>query len=258
MKKIYALMLVLACLIAGPIAAAELQPQEIVAKTDELRNPGHAFSVTAKLTEYDQGKARDSLIVQVYSKRQTHGGQYRSLVRFHEPTKDRGKLMLRNGTSLWFYDPSASTSVRISPQQRLLGQAANGDVMTVDLALDYRANNAVRESIEDGNRQPRDCYRIDLTAQADGVTYQRIEYWIDRNNYQPVKGKFYADSGRLLKIAYYRNYRSQLNAMRPTEVIIIDGVNPNKVTRLQFSNYQYVEIPEAWLQREFLPQFKTS
>ena len=47
---------------------------------------------------------------------------------------DTGKLMLKNGNDLWFYDPANQASVRISPDQRLLGQAANGDVVTSPFA----------------------------------------------------------------------------------------------------------------------------
>jgi hypothetical protein len=34
------------------------------------------------------------------------------------------------------------------PQQRLLGQAANGDVVTVDLAKDYQALLAAEEDVQ--------------------------------------------------------------------------------------------------------------
>ena len=39
------------------------------------------------------------------------------------------------------------------------------------------------------------------------VTYHRIEMWIDASNNRPVKARFYSESGRLLKTAYYRQYQ---------------------------------------------------
>ncbi|MDN5759397.1 MAG: hypothetical protein L0H59_12860, partial [Tomitella sp.] len=37
------------------------------------------------------------------------------------------------------FDPASQASIRLSPQQRLLGQAANGDVVAANFALDYTA-----------------------------------------------------------------------------------------------------------------------
>ena len=76
-------------------------------------------------------------------------GQFRNLVRYIEPPRDAGKMVLLDGTMLWFYDPASKASVRISPQQRLIGQAAIGDVLTVNLALDYTGKLVGAESIQD-------------------------------------------------------------------------------------------------------------
>jgi hypothetical protein len=73
---------------------------------------------------------------------------------------------------------------------------------------------------------------------------------------RPVKASFFSDSGRLLKKAYYRRYETQLGAVRPTETIIIDGLDPQWVTVMRFSDMVKREVPEAWLQRDYLPRFK--
>jgi hypothetical protein len=71
-----------------------------------------------------------------------------------------------------------------------------------------------------------------------------------------VKGKFYSDSGRLLKIAYYHKYREELGALRPSEIILIDGVDTRRVTTINASDYRAMEIPDSWYQREFFPHLK--
>jgi hypothetical protein len=71
-----------------------------------------------------------------------------------------------------------------------------------------------------------------------------------------VKGKFYSDSGRLLKIAYYRGYQTQLGAERPTQTIIIDAVDSSLVTTMTTSDYRPQAIPDAWFQRDYLPRLK--
>jgi outer membrane lipoprotein-sorting protein len=230
--------------------------QAILAASDAVRNPDKPFGLTVTLVEYRNGKQTDSNTLNVYSKADANSGQFRSLIRFAAPARDMNKLMLKNGNDLWFFDPSSKASIRLSPQQRLLGQAANGDVVTVNLAKDYKAELAGEESVQDGERQTRKCYKLALAGAAPDVTYNRIEMWIDIATNRPVKARFYTESGQLLKTAYYRRYQPQLGLERPTEAIIIDGLDPNWVTVMRYSDYAYRDIPEAWLQRDYLPRFK--
>ncbi|HUH85656.1 MAG TPA: outer membrane lipoprotein-sorting protein, partial [Stellaceae bacterium] len=197
--------------------------QEIVAGADRIRNPGQPFRVTDTLTEYVGGTARNTDALVVYSKIDPASGQFRTLVRYIDPPRDAGKMALLDGTVLWFYDPASKASVRISPQQRLIGQAAIGDVLTVNLALDYTSTLAGAESIEDSTRKPRDCWHLDMKAANDHATYNRVEAWIEQGTYYPIKAKFYSDSGRVLKILYYRDFKPRLGGVRPAGAVIIDA-----------------------------------
>jgi len=237
-------------------AHAAPSAQDILAASDAVRNPDFPFGLTTTLVEYRSGKQTDGSTLAVYSKADKTGGQFRSLIRFVAPARDANKLMLKSGNDLWFYDPSNKASIRISPQQRLLGQAANGDIVTVNLAKDYRATLAGEEDIQDGDRQTRHCYKLALAATTPEVTYHHIDMWIDTANNRPLKARFYTESGHLLKTAYYRRYQNNLGQERPTETVIIDGLDPNWVTVMRFSDYAKREVPEAWLQRDYLPRFK--
>lgn len=239
----------------GSVAAAP-NAAEILAASDAIRNPGKSFSVTVTLTEFQAGKQIDTSTLTSYSRAQKDGGQFASLIRFVLPARDAGKLMLKNGNDMWFYDPVAKASVRLSPQQRLLGQASNGDVATVNLGKDYSATLIGEEEIQDGERRIRKAHKLALTAAAPDVTYASIEMWIDAENNRPLKARFFAESSRLLKTAYYRRFQFQLGAERPTETVIIDGLNPQSVTLMRFSDYVARTIPDAWLQRDYLPRFQ--
>jgi outer membrane lipoprotein-sorting protein len=244
-------------LLAWALAAgAAPDAQAILAASDAIRNPGKPFGLTVTLVEYRNGRQADTSTLEVYSKADPHSGQFRSLIRFAAPARDANKLMLKNGNDLWFFDPSSKASIRLSPQQRLLGQAANGDVVTVNLALDYRASLAGEETVQDGERQSRRCDKLALAAASADVAYHRIEMWLDAASHRPVKARFYTESGQLLKTAYYRRYQAQLGVERPTETVIIDGLDPNWVTVMRFSGYAWRDVPEAWLQRDYLPRFK--
>jgi len=243
-------------LVATEVAVAAPSAQDILAASDAVRNPNKPFALTVSLVEYRNSKQTDSNTLRVYSKADTKSGQFRSLLQFLAPARDANKLMLKNGNDLWFYDPASKASVRLSPQQRLLGQAANGDVVTVNLALDYKAELKGEEDVQDGERQTRHCYKLALSEVSPDVTYHHIEMWIDTSNSRPVKAKFYTESGQLLKSAYYRKFAPQLGVERPTETVIIDGLDPAWVTVMRYGDYAWREVPEVWLQRDYLPRFK--
>lgn len=238
-------------------AAAHAQTaEEIVAATDKVRNPAQPFRTTLRLTEYIGGRERSHDSMVVFSKEDRGTQQFRNLVQYVEPARDAGKRVLLDGHTLWFYDPDSKVSVRISAQQRLIGQAAIGDILTVNLAADYTPTVLGIEKIDDAARQPRQCWHLDLRARTDAATYNRVEYWVEQGSFYPIKGKFYADSGRLLKIVYFRNFSQQLGAIRPTESIIIDAVDSTLATTATLGGYAYQEIPEAWFQRDYLPHLE--
>ncbi len=230
--------------------------QDIIAAADKVRNPSQPFRVTDTLVEYINGQPRDRVVLVVYAREDKQTHQYSNLVRYTDPARDTGKMVLLNGSNMWFYDSSSKASVRISPQQRLMGQASDGDVVTANLNKDYNSTLIGAETIQDADRLSRDCWHLDLKAANSEAVYSRIEFWIEKATSRSIKGKFYSDSGRLLKIAYYHKYSSQLGVTPPGETIIIDAVDQNLVTTMSNSDYRAQAIPDAWFQRDYLPRLK--
>jgi hypothetical protein len=230
--------------------------QSVLAASDSVRNPGQPFRVTMTLTEFEKGQQVDSSTLTSYARTLDPSGQFASLVRFVQPARDAGKLMLKSGNDLWFYDPSTKASVRISPQQRLMGQASNGDVLTVNFARDYKASIIAEETIQDGERRSRRTLKLALAAATEDASYASIELWVEAETNWPLKAKLFAESGRLMKTAYYRKFQNQMGAERPTETIIIDGLSPQSVTIVRFSDYSARAMPASWFQRDFLARFQ--
>jgi hypothetical protein len=252
-------------LLAAPalLAAAPARGQnppvsalEMIKAADAIRNPGKPFRVTSTLTDYVGGRPRDKVVLVVFARENKATGQYDNLVRYIDPPRDSGKLVLYAGAALWFYDPASRASVRISAQQRLVGQASNGDVLTVNMQRDYAARLVGPETVQDADRRDRACWHLDLAAATPDAIYSRVEMWLEQGSYRLIKGKFYSDSGRMLKVAYYRRYKEQLGVQRPTETILIDAVDTSLVTALVASDMRLQDMPDAWFQRDFLPRLK--
>lgn len=239
-----------------PTFAAETRADALLALSDEIRHPGRSFRVEVELIEYHSGVAVSAMALQVFARVEPGEDRAGSIVRFSTPAQDVGKLMLFQGRDLWFYDPESKASFRLSPQQRLMGQAANGDVLAVRLATDYDAALVGRRTITDASKAQRETDHLLLDAKTPQAIYARIEYWQDARTAEPVRARFYSDSGQLLKTAFYRRPLAALGRERPSEVLIIDGINANLVTLMRYSNYAWQVVPAAWMQRDFLPRFR--
>src|SRR5260370_3973242 len=234
---------------ATQVQASE-QPtaNEIMEGIDRVRNPGKPYRVVMALTEYANSKARDRDGLIIYVKQDEQSRQFSNLVRYAEPPRDAGKMVLFKGKDLWFYDPNSKASIRISPQQRLMGQAAEGDVLSANLARDYTAKIVGEETLQDADHNNRDCWHLDMTAATPDAVYNHVEYWAERGTYHPIKGKFYSDSGRLLKIAYYHKYEEQAGGLRPAQRILSDAVSSKLTPPIYYSAYRFQDIHESWCQ----------
>jgi outer membrane lipoprotein-sorting protein len=246
----------LIALLALTGAAAAQTAHDIIAAADKIRNASEPFRSSTTLTEYVRGQAKDQTVLMVYSKEDKKTGQFRNLVRYIEPPRDAGKMALLDGQNLWFYDPAAKSSVRISTQQRLIGQAAVGDVLTVNFAVDYTGKVLGDETITDAEKKQRDCWHLEMAAATPTAVYAKAEYWVEKGTNRPIRTKFYSDSGRVLKVLYYRNWSQTLGSERPQSAVIIDAVDSALVTTVQFGNQAFQDIPDFWFQRDYLPRLR--
>ncbi|MDM0106654.1 outer membrane lipoprotein-sorting protein [Variovorax sp. J22R24] len=240
----------------GALAQDADLARRAVVRADQIRNPQQSFRAQMRLTEFRNGQARAAATLVLHSKPEAGTGRFRNLARYVEPAADFGKAILMDDQAFWFYDPASSASIRISPQQRLVGQAANGDVMSVNFGRDYAPRMMGEESIRDADNAERKTWRVELTASSSSAVYLRIEYWIERDTCRPVKARFFVDSGRALKVAFYRKFSRQLGEMRPGEVVILDEVDKSVATKLVLTGYAAQEIPDNWFNREYLPRLR--
>jgi outer membrane lipoprotein-sorting protein len=252
-----AAVLAVACTASFAIAAASgPNPQQILSQVDKIRNPAAAFAVNNIATEYKSGKATGQAAFVIQSKLDGRTAQYRNVIGYVAPARDAGKLILMNGAAMWFYDPNSRQSIRISPQQRLIGGASNADVLAINLARDYKANVAAPETVKNADQAVRQSWRLDMKPSSPQAAYGRIEYWVDRETLLPIKGRFYADSRRLLKTVFYSNFKPAMGGQRPTKVTIIDQLNSAHVTTMQFQNFRRSDVPDSYFEREYLSRIK--
>ena len=217
-----------------------LDAQAIVRKADQARGGDldSGMSMQSTIVSIKDSKEVRSYSVQIES----HDGN--SLITFTAPTFSRGTKMLMRQRNMWFLSPDVKKPVPISPRQRLLGDASNGDIATVNLARDYAAKITGEATVD--NVQ---CHVIELVAKAKDTAYDRIVYYVTKSEQLGVKAEYYTVSGRLFKTASMR-YENRLTTGGRTipflsRMEIGDAVDKKKKTVLTYQNPQLRSIPPA-------------
>lgn len=193
----------------------------ILKRSDAYRNALDSFSIDVELTSYEGTRAESSRF-RVYGK-----GSDRSVVEFVAPAADKGKFMLMLRDAMWIYMPSASRPIRISPLQRLMGQASNGDVARTSFTVDYAAKSVSA----DGH-----AWLLELEAKDPSIAYKRVQLWIDKASYEPRRADFYVASGKLLKRAHYKKFGVMAGNRVVTEVEIEDLLRTGNRTVMRYAN----------------------
>lgn len=229
--------LALLALLAG-VAQAAPDAKDILQQADMARGgglPGLMWNVELNARD-EEGEQKRGMTVKADASN--------SLVEFLAPEKVKGQQMVMLGRNMWFVRPGLSKPVPMSPRQRLIGMASNGDVASTNYSGDYNAKLLKEEAIND-----EDCYLLELNAATKGVTYDRILYWVSKKRGVGVKAEFYTLSGKLFKFAefeYGNDIRFEGKKIPfVSKMTIHDAIDKSKVTTLAYSTIKVIKVDPA-------------
>jgi Outer membrane lipoprotein-sorting protein len=168
-----------------------------------------------------------------------------TLAKYTSPATMNDRMVLMKDRNMWFIRAGLKKPVSISPRQKLMGDAANGDIASTNYAGDYRGELLGEEAVRD---EP--CHVLDLKAANKNVTYDRIKYWVSKERLVGVKAEFYTLSGKLFKTADFKydnrvTIESGETIPFVSELIIHDAIQKDKVTTLKYSNVRVQSIPDS-------------
>ena len=173
--------------------------------------------------------------------------KHQSLVLMQSPA-EKGQKVLMLGDDFWLVMPSSQRPLRITPMQKLLGDASTGDIATLSWADDYAGTVAGEEPCGEP-AQP--CLHLSLNANRKGVTYQRIELWIGKAKHEPVRADLYVQSDKLAKQARFVVDKPAAPTL-VTEMLLRDQLTNKKETQVRYLARQEKTVPDAWLNPMFL------
>jgi hypothetical protein len=172
----------------------------------------------------------------------------KSLVLMQSPA-EKGQKVLMLGDDFWLLMPDSQRPLRITPMQKLLGDASTGDIATMSWADDYAGKLVGEEPCDAIGKQV--CLHLSLSATRKGVSYQHIELWIGKLRHEPVRADLYVLSDKLAKQATFVVDKPQAPST-VIEMVLTDQISNHKTTHVRYLNRKAREVPPEWLNPMFL------
>jgi outer membrane lipoprotein-sorting protein len=236
-------------LLAMPAVAGDLPSADAVLTAIDENMVSDSRTSTLTMTVESGGRTR------VYSMQSFARGATDTAMEYLAPARDKGTKMLKLGDELWLYLPSIDKVQKISGhmlRQGMMGSDVSYEdlLATTELRRMYEAKVTGTETI-DG----RPCWKLELIARDETVTYPKRISWVDQELSIPVKQELFALSGLLLKSWTLTEIKDFGGRRFPTKMTIEDKLKTGSKTTMQFDSLVFgVELPletfdVRWLER---------
>lgn len=227
----------------GFIFVSLINPDEALKKADTFRSPPGGFVTTVQVKE-SNGRTSD---FEVFIE-----GNEKSLIVTKSPARDVGRNMLMLDRDMWMFMPSINRAVRIALKQKLTGQVAQGDISRMRWFGDYKAEVAPAKP------EPITTQGIalNLSAQKENLTYDRIMLWVDSKDFRPLQAIFQTSQGKALKSATYEDYGPMAGGQRPRKIVIKDALKPSEVSEILIKSMTETKFPQGFFSESNLPKPK--
>ncbi len=223
-----------------PVIAQANSADELVLQADKYRQSADNLKVSTVIKLYKNDSLDRERAYDVYIR-----PERKSLVISKSPS-EKGQKILMLADNFWLLLPKTKRPIRITPMQKLIGEASTGDVATMRWNEDYYAEYiAPYKTSGSGNNELR------LTAKRKGVTYKKIDLSLAPESHIPIRAKLYLASGKLAKIAEFE--LSERNGLlQVSKMILRDRINKNQYTVIEYLTTEDYSLTDKYYNPSYL------
>lgn len=236
----YKIFIISLLLLLHPIVQADNISQRLK-RADGYRQNGESVRIEMEVKLYKQNNLHKTRRYSVYV-----GSQRRSLVLFRSVSELGQKVLMRDDQFHMFM-PKSRRAIRITPLQKLLGEASTGDVANMTWHEDYTPRLLKDNETANGVS----CRILELTSRRKGSTYDRIELYLERQSDAPVYARLYLRSGKLAKEASYEMGEIDGNRM-VIGMTLQDAIKPGRSTHIKYLSMTAIDIPAHYFNPQYL------
>ena len=222
--------------VASFAALNPVTPAAILEKADEIRNPAESYLMKVEVASGDDLSSPSVFEVAIQ-------GNHKTLIRTLAPARDQGRNLLMLDENMWAFIPNLNRAVRVSLNQKLTGQAANGDLSRMRWSGDYTPVLEKETPTE---------WVLFLTASKKGLTYEKLRVWIEKKTFMPKKAEFLTLDGKPLKNVQYEDLRELAGRIRPGLMRIQDAVRVSDVSLIRVKSMVVKTFPDSLMNQNSL------
>lgn len=227
------------------VAAAE-DVTTILRQADAYRRPAGSIRVELDVELFRQGVLDKERSYTIYSK----PGR-RSVVLMKSPS-EIGQKVLMLGEQFWLLMPDSQRPLRITANQKLLGEASTGDIADMTWSEDYQGSivgdidcpepPSLLPELSRKSRSRR-CTHLDLSAARPGVTYSRLDLFVESVSRIPIKADLFVGSGKRAKEAWYGEKTTD-GQRRIMTMLLLDDIQTSRHTVIRYRSIVPKESPD--------------
>ena len=226
--------------------------QELLARVDSLVSYYDTdFSAEYTIIQDRPGQGISTTVAGVFRRdsRETY------VIVIMEPLISKGQGYLKEGRTLWFYDPDSGRFNTTSSADRFQNtNARNSDFTRSTLAQDYRVVSGENAVLGRFN-----CRVLTLEAVTTDVTYPRMKVWISEDGLLR-KTEDYSLSWQLLRTSAIPDYYQFGNYFVPRSILfedelrgaVINGVFRKERTQINITRPSFGRLADSVFSRAFL------
>lgn len=243
--KRFLIIALLALAAAGAAFAQDVN--KILKDLDELGDfDNQDFSAVYTIVSQKPGEKDSVSSVQLF--RRDKKEQFTMIVLLPEVNKGQGYL--REEDNVWFYDPTSRKFSFSSIKENIQdSEARNSDLTLRGFAVDYESTG-----VKEGTIGSIPVWIIDLKAKSDDVSYERLVLHVAKSQTVLLKEEAYSVSGRLMRTTVYGKYVKLGGKQLPSQIIILDELNPGERSQLTMTQQSVSVIPDRVFTKAYLEQ----
>jgi outer membrane lipoprotein-sorting protein len=226
--------------------------QQLLARVDALVSYYDTdFQAEYVIVQDKPGQSRTTTVAGIF--RRDSKEQYVIVVM--EPLISKGQGYLKEGNTLWFYDPQSRRFNTTSSADRFQNtNARNSDFTRSTLAQDYKV--IAGENVTLGRFK---CRLLTLEAVTTDVTYPRMKVWISEDNLLR-KSEDYSLSGQLLRTSAIADYYNIGDRFVPRQILLVEnlrgaeinGTFVNERTQITINKPSFNRVSDSVFSKTFL------
>lgn len=172
----------------------------------------------------------------------------RAYLEFLAPKEEKGRKMLSANKKYWSTFPDSKRVVAINKKEMIGNSAFDmADIFQIDSKKDYKP-----KIVKNAEAKSADQIMLELSSRHDETPYYRIEYWVEKKGYFPVRAKFYSRTGKHLKTMRVLERAQLAGKLRPSKTEMVDEIRDNKKSIWHTKTLSPAKVPDTVFSLEFL------